>query len=551
MKTRNRVGCRGIPLWKWVTRADNQGDELGATGNQTLQRPIPARPRCRVGVLTIRSTTVKLPWNQNQVSRESAESESFAQLSDLRQEVEQLADAAASGDLKARVDESRYSGECAAIADELNRVFAAMRAREHWFDGVLDAIPFPLSITDKDMRWTFINRAVEGFLGVKRADILGKPCSTWSANICNTPNCGITMLRKKCPRTTFHQQGLDFQVDTSYISDESGKAAGHLEFVQDITSSVQAQKYQSAEAESVAGYLRGIAAGDLTVEPQVRPADEHTKQVRENYVTIASNLRAMLVELRSMLGQVQAESGRVAEASRQITEATGQSAKATQQVASTIEEVASSAQASAETSGKVSQTAHSGQETVANTVAAMREIAVAVTDAGRKIQQMQANSVRVGVIVETIDDIADQTNLLALNAAIEAARAGEHGRGFAVVADEVRKLAERSRSATREVAELIQGVQNGIEQAAGAMQTSLARVESGSRLAESAGEALSGIAEAATTSNEQSRRISGGAEDVAAMTEEMSAQVEELAASAQALSEMAQTLRTQAARFRI
>ena len=157
----------------------------------------------------------------------------------------------------------------------------------------------------------------------------------------------------------------------------------------------------------------------------------------------------------------------------------------------------------------------------------------------------------MGDIVQAIEDIAQQTNLLALNAAIEAARAGEHGRGFAVVADEVRKLAERSQVATKEVAALIKTLQTGIDDVSAAMQSGLEQVHAGTELAEAAGGALQRIATTTEESREVVTQISAGAEDVAAMTEEMAAQVEELTASVQSLRDMAGDLKSATAHFHL
>jgi methyl-accepting chemotaxis protein len=351
-----------------------------------------------------------------------------------------------------------------------------------------------------------------------------------------------------------------------------------------------------------AGAAQRIADGDLTVDVQPRGETD----------ALGKAFHQMVASLRELIAGMQDNAGQIASASQQIFGASEQAAQATQQVASTIgqvsqgtaqqtqattqaggqveqmtsaidgiakgsqeqsrgiervsgsaaqmsavvEQVAANADSSSAASEQAAAIAEQGAQTVRQAVTAISAIKDAVSDAGAKVGQMQEFSLQIGAIVETIDDIAEQTNLLALNAAIEAARAGEQGRGFAVVADEVRKLAERSGKATKEIATLIGNVQTGTEQMVKAMTASLKQVEIGSGFAAEAGDALEAILEAANLVTEQVKEISGaiesiaqasgelmaGIESVSAVVEENTAATEELAASSSEVSAAMQSV---------
>lgn len=279
----------------------------------------------------------------------------------------------------------------------------------------------------------------------------------------------------------------------------------------------------------------------------------------------------------------------------------------TDQINTAIQQVAQNANSVANGSASAAEAAQNGTLTVEDTLGGMQRIKEKVGAASDRIQEMGQRSQEIGAIVLTIEEIASQTNLLALNAAIEAARAGEHGKGFAVVADEVRKLAERSTLATKEIATLITGIQNTVVDVVEAMNEGTREVELGVTSANKAGEALVHIQEAteavnhqadlasqaaaqieqasqelvvavesvsavveentaateemAATSNEvatsigeisaASEKSSTRVEQVSAATEEMSAQVMEVTEAAANLSEMAQALRQVIAQFRL
>ncbi len=221
-----------------------------------------------------------------------------------------------------------------------------------------------------------------------------------------------------------------------------------------------------------------------------------------------------------------------------------------QQITAAIDEVAKNSGNIAKASREVNEVAIQGGVQVTKSTEGMAQIKKSAEAVGLIVDKLGDSSQKIGAIVETIDDIAEQTNLLALNAAIEAARAGEHGKGFAVVADEVRKLAERSSKATGEIADLIGSMQQMITAAVSGMQDSAKQVAEGTMLSAEAGDALKNIqnavkgivsqiddmASAAQQMSASSTEVIKAIENVSAVTEETTAATEEMAASSSEVS---------------
>src|SRR5208283_5209068 len=246
----------------------------------------------------------------------------------------------------------------------------------------------------------------------------------------------------------------------------------------------------SKPLKEIAGQAETIANGDLRVEITVTSSDEVGQ--------VAAAFQKMIKSLRETIGQFAEASSAVASASSEISSGTEQLAAGAQEqtsqaneVASAVEEMARTIVENSKTTSKTADTAkeakklaQQGGNVVQETVSGMRRIADVVKQSAGTVLELGKSSDQIGEIVGVIDDIADQTNLLALNAAIEAARAGEQGRGFAVVADEVRKLAERTTKATKEIASMIKKIQMDTEYAVGAMEEGTKQVDDGIKLAD-------------------------------------------------------------------
>ena len=253
-------------------------------------------------------------------------------------------------------------------------------------------------------------------------------------------------------------------------------------------------------------------------------SSESSQEVAKSTAQVADGTSKQASSAQSASESVEQLSKAITEISggtQKQTEAIEQAASLVKQVSSAAEQMAENAEGTATGAREAMETAKDGAQKVQQTIDAIEKIKESVDSSAQEMNQLGERSSEIGNIISVIDDIAAQTNLLALNAAIEAARAGEQGRGFAVVADEVRNLAERVVSATKEIASLIGGVQEGVASSVKSMEAGSAEMESGNQLAAEAGTALEEILAAVRQMEDQITQIAKDSGDLKATGNEM------------------------------
>ncbi|CAI8907719.1 Methyl-accepting chemotaxis protein McpQ [Pseudomonas chlororaphis] len=314
-----------------------------------------------------------------------------------------------------------------------------------------------------------------------------------------------------------------------------------------------------------------VASGDLSENLQVERRDELGQLQRA--------MQRMTLSLRELIGGISDGVTQIASAAEQLSAVTEQTsagvnsqkvetdqvATAMNEMAATVQEVARNAEEASEAAVAADQQAREGDKVVGEAIAQIERLAAEVGNSTAAMGHLKQESDKIGSVLDVIKSVAQQTNLLALNAAIEAARAGEAGRGFAVVADEVRSLAQRTQKSTEEIEELIVGLQNGTQEVANIMDNSRDLTDSSVELTRRAGGSLENITRTVSAIQAMNQQIAAAAEQQSAVAEEInrsvlnvrdvseqtSAASEETAASSVELARLGTHLQTLVGRFRV
>ena len=313
-----------------------------------------------------------------------------------------------------------------------------------------------------------------------------------------------------------------------------------------------------------------LADGDLTVKASV--TEDVTGAIADSINFTVDELRKVVSDINATTGEVagatqsaQAISQRLYQASQRQSGEIQRSSALVLQMAQSINEVSASATEGSRVAQQSLSASEQGAKAVQNQIAGMNEIRAQIQESSKRIKRLGESSQEIGEIVELISDITEQTNVLALNAAIQAASAGEAGRGFTVVAEEVQRLAERSAEATKQIEALVRAIQADTQDAVNAMEKTTQGVVEGTRLSDAAGQTLaeisrvsrdlaglvSSISAQTQTQSASVSEVTRGMQDILAVTEETSRGTQQTNVSIEELGRLAQTLRGSVAGFKV
>lgn len=413
---------------------------------------------------------------------------------------------------------------------------------------------------------------------IKESSLLAEKISEGDLDIIVTPKSDKDILSISLKKVVSNVKNLVKDVNLLSESAIEGKLSAradenrhHGEYRKVVTGFNNTLNAISSPFSETIKILKSLAVGDMTARM--------TSSCRGDYNIIKENINTVATELSDALKKVNEVIQATASAANQISSSAEEMAAGAQQQSSQATEVASAVEemtktifetskntsAASQASKSAGDYAKEGGKAVEETIEGMNRISEVVSQSALTVQELGKNSDQIGEIIQVIEDIADQTNLLALNAAIEAARAGEQGRGFAVVADEVRKLAERTTKATKEIATMITQIQKDTSEAVKVMQSGRGEVEKGKHLAEKAGSSITDIilgaekvvdivTQVAAASEEQSsasEQISKNIEAINQVTQETAGGIQQIAHASEDLSRLTVTLQELIAKFKL
>jgi len=465
-------------------------------------------------------------------------------MSELLAETDKIVKAAADGELDKRADAAKFLGGWNKLVSGVN--------------DTITNIVNPLMVTAEH-----VDRISQGNIPPQITD---KYKGQYNEIKINLNKCIAAVNALVADSTTLSNAAVAGQLSTR--ADATKHQGDFRKIVQGVNDCLDAVIKPVQEAADV---LAELAKGDLTSRVEGQYQGDHA-MIKDSINQMSESLDRALREVgeavsatASASSQISSSSEEMAAGAQEQTSQAAEVASAVEEMTKTIVENSKNASDTAGTAKEAKGAAEAGGKVVEETVAGMKEIADVVKKSAGTVQELGKSSDQIGEIIGVIDDIADQTNLLALNAAIEAARAGEQGRGFAVVADEVRKLAERTTKATKEIAGMIKKIQLDTKGAVESMDEGTKKVDAGIALADKAGISLheivgisqkvtdmvTQIAAASEQQSSASEQISKNVEGISAVTGETAQGVQQIARAAEDLNRLTANLEQLVGKFKL